>query len=120
MQDYSGTNMKPVFRLFLILLLVLTGQTLAAARGQAQIAGEMVLCAGEFTTVVTVDAQGNPVKRVTLCPDMAPSLMNAVAIASPFQPPAAMVRAFVAGRTVTATHEGESISPQARDPPFWA
>ncbi len=109
--------MRPLFRLFLILLLVVTGQTLGAARGQAQIAGEMVLCAGEFTTVVTVDAQGNPVKRVTLCPDMATGLMQAVALAAPFGAPLRLARAFVPETAEIPAHHSESIPPQARDPP---
>ena len=109
--------MKPAFRLFWILILVLTGQTLASARGQAQIAGEMVLCAGEFTTVVTVDAQGNPVKRVTLCPDMAPSLMQAVAVITGFTAPTRVAIAFRPENHVLHPAERPKIAAQARDPP---
>ncbi|MDN3710775.1 hypothetical protein QWZ10_01070 [Paracoccus cavernae] len=110
--------MMPAMRLVLILVLVLTGQTLAAARGQAQIAGEMVLCAGEFTMRVTVDAEGNPVERVTICPDMAPSLMQAVALGADFTPPERAAHAF-RPRPLTLSHaEPEAIPAQARDPPF--
>ena len=68
--------MLNALRLFLILLLALTGLSLGAARGQARVAGQVVLCAGESVVVVAVDQQGQPVKQVQVCPDMALSLMQ--------------------------------------------
>lgn len=67
--------MLNTLRLSLILLLVLTGVTLGAARGQARIAGEIVLCSGSTVMTVAVDDQGQPVKHMMICPDMALSLM---------------------------------------------
>lgn len=108
------------FRLIVILVLVLTGQTLASARGQAQIAGEMVLCTGEMTRVITVDADGNPVKRVTLCPDMANSLIQAVASSAPFVGPAQIVRGFRHQDGTTSHADHAKVVPQARDPPLFS
>lgn len=67
--------MTNALRLFLILALALTGQTLASARGQAQAAGEIVICAGTAVTTITVDRNGQPVKTTHICPDMALSLL---------------------------------------------
>lgn len=110
--------MTTSFRLILILLMVLTGQSLAAARGQAQIAGEVVLCAGEITRVVSVDAQGQPVQRVSICPDMALSLLNGFAVPMGLgaPDPAAIALEPVAPQPV---HHGiDRPASRARDPPL--
>lgn len=67
--------MSSALRLFLIVTLALTGQTMASARGQAQAAGEIVICAGTAVTTITVDRNGQPVKTTHICPDMALSLL---------------------------------------------
>lgn len=67
--------MLNALRLFLILTLALTGQTLASARGQAQAVGEIVICAGTAVTTITVDRNGQPVETTHICPDMALSLL---------------------------------------------
>lgn len=110
--------MSSVLRLALILVLVLTGLTLAGARGQARIAGEMVLCAGEITMLVTVDAQGNPVKRVTICPDMAPSLMQAVAMTADFAAPERAAHGFKTAFLQLSPVGQPAVTAQARGPPF--
>ncbi|AGT09731.1 hypothetical protein [Paracoccus aminophilus] len=104
-------------RFFLILMLVLTGQTLAAARGQAQIAGEIVLCQGEVARVVTVDAEGKPVKRVTLCPDMATSLMSGLTLDAPALRRADLHRLALPDRRVWLGTGRSAPAFSARDPP---
>ena len=47
--------MRPALPLLLILLVAATSLSLGHARGQARIAGEVVLCAGERVVTVTVD-----------------------------------------------------------------
>ncbi|WP_134724490.1 hypothetical protein [Paracoccus luteus] len=71
--------MKRALHLSLILLLVVTGLSLGAARGQARVAGQIVLCAGGAAVVQSVDSDGQPVGRTMVCPDMALSLLEAVA-----------------------------------------
>lgn len=56
----------------LCLLLALTGQSLAVARGAAQPVGEIVLCTGTGPVSVAVDAEGQPVATPHLCPDCLP------------------------------------------------
>ena len=75
--------MSVLLRLSLVLLLVVSGITLGAARGQARVAGAVVLCAGTTVQVQLVDAQGVPVPRTHICPDMALSLMAAVGQGAP-------------------------------------
>ncbi len=61
--------MKRLLSLFLALVVVLTSQQLALARGQAMASGEMVLCVGGGLLTVAVDASGNPVGPAHVCPD---------------------------------------------------
>ncbi|HRO16411.1 MAG TPA: hypothetical protein PLL33_15505 [Paracoccus sp. (in: a-proteobacteria)] len=70
--------MGRALHLALILVLAFTGLSLGAARGQTQIAGQVVLCAGGAITVQLVDRDGQPVERVQICPDMALSLLSAL------------------------------------------
>ncbi|MDO5704368.1 MAG: hypothetical protein Q4G49_04750 [Paracoccus sp. (in: a-proteobacteria)] len=62
----------------LILILVLTSTALGSARGQARVAGQIVICTGSATITVAVDDQGQPITRTHFCPDMALSLLAAV------------------------------------------
>ncbi len=78
-----GRGMAVLFRLSLILIFLASGIALGAARGQLRVAGAVVLCAGEAVQVQLVDVRGQPVKRTHICPDMALSLMAAVAPPAP-------------------------------------
>ena len=60
-----------LFRLCLIVTLVVTSGAMAAARGQAGPAGSIEICHGATITVVYIDATGQPVEQVHLCPDYA-------------------------------------------------
>ncbi|MBO9444417.1 hypothetical protein J7416_01150 [Ruegeria sp. R14_0] len=76
--------MKPVFNrclpIVVSLLVVLTGQSIAASRGMDRAVGHMVLCTGSGPVVVYVDADGQPTQAPHLCPDYALTLLGAVAI----------------------------------------
>lgn len=63
----------------LILVLVLTGVALGAARGQARIAGQVVICSGNAVAVIEIDQDGKPVQSAHFCPDMALAMLAAVA-----------------------------------------
>lgn len=109
--------MRPALHLLLILLVAATSLSLGHARGQARIAGEVVLCAGERVVTVTVDENGTPVRHVTLCPDMALSLLAGLDLPPVALPmPAADARAAV---VVAATKEAglPPVAAQARGPP---
>lgn len=71
--------MAVLFRLSLVLILVASGISLGAARGQLRVAGAVVLCTGSAVQVQLIDERGQPVNRTHVCPDMALSLMAAVA-----------------------------------------
>ena len=73
------TRLARITALTLALLVAITSQQLAVARGMAMTAaGEAVLCTGQGTVTITLDDQGNPMGPVHICPDCALSLMAAV------------------------------------------
>lgn len=64
--------------LALALLLVLTGQTMAFARGAAAPAGAMVLCTGTGPVTVYMDEDGQPTRPPHVCPECVMNLVAAV------------------------------------------
>lgn len=74
------TRLARITAFTLALIVAITSQQLAVARGTAMTAaGEVVLCTGQGIVTVAVDDQGNPIGPVHICPDCALSLMAAVA-----------------------------------------
>ncbi len=65
---------RPFLGLMLALVLALTGQSMAVARGMPDAAGRIVLCKGAGPITVLVDDEGQPVGPAHICPDCALSL----------------------------------------------
>ena len=76
--------MKPVLNRILpfalSLLVILTGQGVAASRGMDRAVGKMVLCTGHGPVIVYMDAEGQPTQAPHFCPDYALTLLGAVAV----------------------------------------
>ncbi len=70
-----GVTLRACLSVLLAVTLVVTAQTLAAARAQPAPAGTMVICAAQGLVTVAVDAQGEPVGPPHICPDGALALM---------------------------------------------
>jgi len=109
---------RRLLALSLALILAATSLTMAVARGQARVAGEIVICSGLGVTVITVDAQGNPTGPAHICPDMALALLAAPpAAALTLTPPDTARRA--PGLPEPATARGaDAPRPAARGPPL--
>lgn len=79
---YIPSKMRAVIRTYLAvvmsLLVLLTGQGMAATRGMDAAVGHMVICTGTGPVVVMVDENGQPTKAPAYCPDYALSLLGAV------------------------------------------
>ncbi|WP_170761852.1 hypothetical protein [Ruegeria lacuscaerulensis] len=82
--------MKPflnrILPLALSLLVILTGQGVAASRGVDSVVGQMVLCTGTGPVVVYMDSEGQPAQAPHFCPDYALSLLGAVSVVAPVVP----------------------------------
>lgn len=62
----------------LALLIGLTGQQMALARGQGSAVGQMVLCIGGQAVSVAIDDEGKPAGPAHICPDCALNFMAAL------------------------------------------
>lgn len=106
-----------LIRLILILALVLTGQALASARGQAQLGERVVLCSGH-AVVIVYGADGAPVESPYFCPDMALALMAVVHSPLPDLQRVALVRPAFFVTLDRPVETVAAIAAQARDPPL--
>lgn len=108
--------MRRFLHLALILCLALTGIGLGVARGTVAVGGQMVLCTGAGVVVVNhPDAPGGTAAHV--CPDMALSLLSAVASDPPL-PQRILIGAVltqIAYDAALVPHD--SLPASARDPP---
>ncbi|CUH47296.1 hypothetical protein [Ruegeria atlantica] len=118
---YIGDRMKPVLNkvlpFVLSLLVVLTGQGIAASRGVDRAVGHMVLCTGSGPVVVYMDAEGQPTKAPHFCPDYALNLLGAVSIAEPSLPVAPEVDRRMPSRVAENLIALPIPSQPARAPP---
>ncbi len=76
--------------ILLVAVLVLTGHSMAIARGMHGAAGLMELCIGDSAVMVAVNADGNPTGHSHICPEFSLSLMDAVAPVPALAVPVAM------------------------------
>ncbi|WP_322866676.1 hypothetical protein U5922_011070 [Aquicoccus sp. G2-2] len=101
------------------LMLALTGESLAVARGMPTAAGQIVLCSGQGIVIVDVDENGQPVERGHICPDAASFVIAAVAqLPAVALRPMGQAQKMVADAVVRPASRGE-IDPVARGPPGW-
>ncbi|SNT00344.1 hypothetical protein [Antarctobacter heliothermus] len=75
--------MRPLFGIVLAVILAVTSQSAAFARGQAGPAGTMVICRGLTVSTVLVDADGQPMQVQHICPDAALALFVATGMVPP-------------------------------------
>lgn len=109
---------RPFGAVVLALMLAISSYGLATARGQAVgLGGAVILCTGSGAQVVTVDQNGQPLRRLHLCPDMVLSMMAA--------PPAAPLVLIPPDGARAATHVTQpprmggrrALPPRSRGPP---
>ena len=90
--QYTVIIMRSVLSILLSLILVVTSHSMALARTADQPQGQMVICSGEDTFVVYIDADGQPLPASHLCPDCALQAL-----------PATMPPILALARTLSAT-----------------
>ncbi len=61
--------LKPLGGFLLALMLTLTGQSMAIARGAAAATGQVEICIGDQVVVVYIDSEGQPTQAAHICPD---------------------------------------------------
>lgn len=117
----SGRGMTKLMRTYLgislALMLALTGQSMAVARGTPSASGEIILCTGTGPISVLVDENGQPVGKPHICPDCALSVFAALGEEPPqLLRPEGRVTAL---RIEIGKHEADSqsVPARARGPP---
>jgi hypothetical protein len=108
---------RPFVATCLALILAVTSLTMAVARGQTRVAGEIVICTGYGMSTVKVDANGEPADPIHICPDMALGFMAALEVVSPTptRPEGASNAAFDAASLRLTAYS--TFPSRARDPP---
>lgn len=111
--------MKALFHrltgLTLALALVMTSLQMAAARGHQVPVGQMVICMGQTMVTVMVDADGQPVEMVHLCPDATLFVADGGAFVPPS--PTLVWQRIVPAVPEVAARPLPRPAPQARGPP---
>lgn len=109
---------SPILAALMAVILALTGQTMAVARGATGPAGSMVLCTGTGPITVLVDEQGQPIGPRHICPDCSLSLFSSLGPAQTL--PARPGRWQAVAFAIPPRHSTGQITPhaQARAPPF--
>lgn len=110
-------TMRRGLSLLLILLLALMGQSLAQARGQTIVAGQVVLCSGYTVRVVEIGLDGKPVKELQICPDMALTVIAAIAAPATELQPWRQELALYSEQPIPLLARKGDVQPQARGPP---
>ena len=101
----------------LAVVLVLTGQSMAAARVAADATGKMVLCVGTQSVVVYMDEQGQPVQAPHFCPDCTLSLMDGAPMGMGVSPSILVLSAYITMAYVAAQSNVDAHSYLSRAPP---
>jgi len=109
--------MRVLTPLLLALMLALTSQSMAVARGASAAAGQIVLCTGSGPMAVFVDAEGQPTGAPHICPDATLHVLVEGALPD-FSAPDRILR-FLGGQQFAATPVTlfAQVAPPTRGPP---
>ena len=77
---------RSIIAIALAMMLALTGQSMAVARGASAATGQMVLCTGSGPLAIYFDAQGKPTSAPHICPDSALNVAFDEAVLRPVVP----------------------------------
>lgn len=110
--------MAGIFRVFLILLALMSGQSIAQMRAMPDAVSVMVLCTGTGAVTIAVDQEGQPVEPAPICPECLVSF----AIGPDATPFDAMMRPLAVVSPEWMTHDLYGViqleSQYARGPPL--
>lgn len=109
---------RSIIGLTLALVIAMTSLSMAVARGQAVVGGEIVICTTYGTQTITLDASGTPVGPQHYCPDCALSLFAAAsgaALVMPWLDAGRGIR--LAPAPLGTLLAAVTLTPSARGPP---
>ena len=113
--------MKAVLLSWLVLTITLTSVGLGHARGILPGTDSIVICQGHISTVIWVDAQGNEVKKPSLCADAALALFADPGLSGPqLESPELLATPFRSKLDPMLHSALAALAPLARGPPVSA
>jgi hypothetical protein len=101
----------------LALVLVLTGQSMAAARGANDATGQMVLCTGTGSVVVYMDESGVPTQAPHFCPDCTLAALTPMIVDSVEVPFFVVITPYFSMAYIAAQSDVEIYAYLSRAPP---
>lgn len=104
--------------LLLVLVVVLTGHSMAVARGMPGANGYAEYCIGETAVMVPVDATGKPTGPAHICPDYSLSLLHWIDVDVTPLVPSQAYRTAARFETDQRVIVIRSVSATARSPPL--
>ncbi len=111
------TWLRTQISILLVVVLVLTGHSMAVARGMPVAAGLMELCTGTGPVMTPVDAHGNPTGPAHICPEFSLSLLDAIGPIAVSLVPLATRRQRAADTYLTSILVIRPVASFARGPP---
>lgn len=109
---------RPLAAILFAAVLAATSLTMAVARGQMRVAGEIILCTGDGPMTVAVNERGEPVGPVLICPDMALGLLAAVSAPMPQSSRPEGVTRMQAPADLARPASQAAPMPRSRGPPI--
>ena len=110
-------SFRSYLAIMLSLLLVLTGHSMAVARGMPGVAGQIEICSGTGPVMIALDAEGNPTGPAHICPEAALSLIQASMVSPDVLIAVTGSVARVAYVQAASGTGSGTARPQARGPP---
>ncbi|MEM6305331.1 MAG: hypothetical protein AAF744_11450 [Pseudomonadota bacterium] len=108
---------RTISSLLLALVLALTSQSMAVARGASAATGKIVLCTSTGPMAVYIDAEGEPTAAPHICPDAALHAVVQGPVAAPAQPALTLVAQLADRQRATLDAPAPRLLPQSRAPP---
>lgn len=96
---------------------VLTGQSMAMARGANDAAGQMVLCVGTTSLTVYIDETGAPTQAPHYCPDCTLTLLDALLADVVAMPVHDVVAGLISTKRIAVIRNGARAVYLSRAPP---
>lgn len=110
--------MKHLFSVLLAVVLALTSQSMAVARGANAATGQMVLCTGSGPMAIYVDAQGAPTSAPHICPDSALNVLADFDLPVVLAPQTLLQVSAQIGLSALALPDHPAVVPPSRGPPL--
>ncbi|TDL81743.1 hypothetical protein E2L05_19665 [Meridianimarinicoccus aquatilis] len=111
------SRLRSSLALGLVCLIALTAVHVGAIRGQAKVAGSIVVCSSGGVVNVAVDADGRPVGPAHECPDCIMSVLAALDLTVPGAVDARQVSSAIWADHIQQELSREGLTANARGPP---